>query len=48
MKQVKITVLRKQLYPDLVRRYLTEPPEECTCDFFNEGDVFLYPGGAVE
>lgn len=46
MKQVKITVLRKQLYPDLVRRYLMEPPEECTCDFFNEGDVFLYTGGA--
>ena len=46
MKQVKITVLRKQLYPDLVQRYLTEPPEECICDFFEEGDVFLYTGGA--
>ena len=45
MKQVKITVLRKQLYSDLVRRYLTEPPEECVCDFFEEGDTFLYPGG---
>lgn len=46
MKQVKITVLRKQLYPDLVQRYLTEPPEECVCDFFEEGDTFLYTGGA--
>ena len=46
MKQVKITVLRKQLYSDLVRRYLTEPPEECVCDFFEEGDTFLYTGGA--
>ena len=46
MKQVKITVLRKQLYPDMVRRYLTEPPEERICDFFEEGDTFLYTGGA--
>ena len=46
MKQVRIPVLRKQLYPDLVRQYLTEPPEECVCDFFQEGDSFLYTGGA--
>ena len=46
MKQVKITVLRKQLYSDLVCRYLTEPPEECVCDFFEEGDTFLYTGRA--
>ena len=29
MKQVKITMLRKGFYPDLIREHLTEPPEEC-------------------
>ena len=33
-------------YPDLIREHLTEPPEECVCDFFREGDQFLYTGGA--
>ena len=46
MKNVKITVLRKGFYPDLIREHLTEPPEECVCDFFREGDQFLYTGGA--
>ena len=32
--------------PDLIREHLTEPPEECVCDFFREGDQFLYTGGA--
>ena len=45
MKNVKITVLRKGFYPDLIREHLTEPPEECVCDFFREGDQFLYTGG---
>ena len=38
MKNVKIIVLRKGFYPDLIREHLTEPPEECVCDFFREGD----------
>lgn len=46
MKNVRITVLRKGFYPDLIREHLTEPPEECVCDFFQEGDVFRYTGGA--
>lgn len=46
MKNVKIIVLRKGFYPDLIREHLTEPPEECVCDFFREGDQFLYTGGA--
>lgn len=46
MKTVKITVLHKGFYPDLIRKYLSEPPEECACDFFREGDVFRYTGGA--
>ena len=48
MKNVKIIVLRKGFYPDLIREHLTEPPEECVCDFFREGDQFLYTGGAVD
>ena len=27
MKNVKIIVLRKGFYPDLIREHLTEPPE---------------------
>ena len=46
MKTVKITVLRKGFYPNLIRKYLSEPPEECACDFFREWDVFRYTGGA--
>lgn len=46
MKNVKIIVLRKGFYPDLIREHLTDLPEECVCDFFREGDQFLYTGGA--
>lgn len=46
MKQVRITVLRKQLYEDLIVQFLSEPPAECVCDFFEVGDSFLYTGGA--
>ena len=41
MKNVKIIVLRKGFYPDLIREHLTEPPEECVCDFFGVS----YPDG---
>ena len=46
MKQVQITVLRKQLYEDFASEFLTDAPEECACVFFQEGDRFLYTGGA--
>ncbi len=45
MKQVRITVLRKQLYQDIAREYLTDYPD-VECDFFQEGDSFFYNGGA--
>ncbi|MCI8475029.1 MAG: TIGR04076 family protein [Oscillospiraceae bacterium] len=45
MKPVRITVLRKQLYEDIAERYLTDYPD-VACDFFQEGDSFLYTGGA--
>ena len=40
MKKVRITVLRKGFYPDLIRAHLSEPPEECVCDFFQEGEAW--------
>lgn len=46
MRQVRITVLRKQLYRDIAEKYLTAYPD-VECDFFEEGDSFLYEGGAV-
>lgn len=45
MRQVKITVLKKQLYEDLAETYLTDG-KDVDCDFFQVGDTFLYPGGA--
>lgn len=45
MKQVKITVLRKQLHQDIAQEYLTDYPD-VKCDFFQEGDRFFYNGGA--
>ena len=45
MRQVKITVLRKQLYEDLAEAYLTDG-KDVECDFYRVGDTFLYTGGA--
>lgn len=44
MKQVRITVLRKQMHQDLAAEYLTGGPQPC--DFYEEGQVFFYEGGA--
>lgn len=44
MKPVKITVLRMQMYEDLAKEFLTEGV--CPCDFYTEGQSFLYTGGA--
>ena len=32
------------ILPDLIREHLTEPPEECVCDFFREGMSSSIPG----
>ena len=45
MKNVKITVLRKQLNEDLAERYLTDG-KDVECAFYQVGDTFLYTGGA--
>ena len=44
MRQVRITVLRKQLYQDFAAEYLTDGVQPC--DFYQEGQTFLYRGGA--
>lgn len=44
MKNVKITVLRKQLYEDIAVEYLTDGVQPC--DFFEPGDCYLYTGAA--
>ena len=45
MKNVKIAVLRKQLYEDIAEEYLTDG-KDIECDYYEEGDIFLYTGGA--
>ena len=45
MKKVKITVLRKQLYEDLAEKYLTDG-KDVECDYYQEGETFIYSGGA--
>lgn len=42
MKKVKITVIRKARYDDLIKKY--EKPIEHACDL-SEGDVFVAYGG---
>ncbi|MDR2421755.1 MAG: TIGR04076 family protein [Deltaproteobacteria bacterium] len=36
----KITVLRRELFPDLVERYLADPKTD-KCPFFQEGQEFV-------
>ena len=46
MKRVKITVLRKEFYPELAETYLTDGREAGPCSILDVGDVFYYNGGA--
>lgn len=39
MKNVKIAVLRKQLYEDIAEEYLTDG-KDIECDYYEEGDIF--------
>ncbi|MEN6313318.1 MAG: TIGR04076 family protein [Clostridiaceae bacterium] len=47
MKKVKITVLKKHFYEDLADTYLTEGRTAGPCPMLEEGDTFLFEGGAV-
>ena len=46
MKKVKITVLKKEFYPDLADTYLTEGRTVGPCPLLEEGDVFIFEGEA--
>lgn len=46
MKKVKITVIRKEFYPELAEKYLTDGREAGECSLLNEGDTFIFEGGA--
>ncbi len=47
MKKVKITVLRKEFYPELAEAYLTEGKDVGPCPVLNIGDEFLFEGSAI-
>lgn len=46
MKQVKITVLKKEFYPEFADAYLTDGSQVGACPLVNVGDVFVYEGAA--
>lgn len=46
MNSVRITVLKREFYPDLAEAYLTEGAAAGACPLQREGDVFVYCGGA--
>lgn len=46
MNSVRITVLKREFYPELAEKYLTEGAAAGACPLQKEGDVFLYTGGA--
>jgi len=46
MKKVKITVLRKEFYPELADEYLTDGREVGACPILDVGEAFIYNGGA--
>lgn len=46
MKKVKITVLKKEFYPELADAYLTDRKQVGPCPILNEGNEFLFEGQA--
>ena len=46
-QKVRITVLKKEFYPEIADAYLTAGREAGPCPILNEGDSFVYAGGAV-
>ena len=43
---VKITVLKKAFYHELADRYLAEGRDAGSCSILEEGQTFIYEGGA--
>lgn len=46
MKKVKITVLKKEYYPEFAEKYLTEGKKVGACSLLEVGDTFIFEGGA--
>lgn len=46
MGNVRITVIKKEFYPEFAEKYLTDGREVGDCPIFDLGDVFVYKGGA--
>ncbi len=46
MNSVKITVLKREFFPDLAEEYLAEGAAAGACPIQKAGDEFLYTGGA--
>lgn len=46
MCKVKITVLKKEFYPDLANEYLTDGADVGACSLLEVGDTFIFEGGA--
>lgn len=44
MYKVKITVLRRAIYPDLAKEYLSDPGSLSPCSMFEDGQVFIADG----
>ena len=46
MNKVKISVLKKEFYPELADKYITDGKNIGSCPFYDTGDEFIYEGGA--
>lgn len=46
MRKVKITVLRKEFYPEYADQYLTDGREVGPCPLLETGDEFVFEGSA--
>ena len=46
MRKVRITVIKKEFYEAFAEKYLTDGRQVGACPILNEGDVFVYEGGA--
>lgn len=46
MSRVRITVLKREFYPDLAQQYLSEGSDAGPCPLHAVGDSYLYEGGA--
>ena len=47
MKRVKITVLRKEFYPEYADEYLTQGQSVGPCPLLEVGDEFIFEGSEV-